>query len=343
MFQRSWSVIYRMSLVILLIALMGLFVQVKSIEPMHITMIAALSGLICLFAYRRKSNNRDIGDFTKMLDVQGGIRATADEAWKNVSATTSNDESVIVGVADYVFTFPKLVLKRTLRLQLIPWRFKGGAVEEGSLTVQWPKPVFIWEYKRIASHFARDNVIVELRVKDVTDNGYDGKDAQLVRIVSIDVTDSELERVAIERHMPVDLEFDGKLVRFSEDEEEGTYAGTVQWRGNTICLYLDTNDSRETQACANIAKMLLADAPSWDQKLRERVAALLVKENRNLIRPEDRNKSQDALLSQLRLERVEVTKHGTLMFNFKEGDIFPDKQIVIFGDLKEGLEEAKLY
>ena len=89
--------------------------------------------------------------------------------------------------------------------------------------------------------------------------------------------------------------------------------------------------------------MLLADAPSWDQKLRERVAALLVKENRNLIRPEDRNKSQDALLSQLRLEGVDVTKHGTLMFNFKEGDIFPDKQIVIFGDLEEGLEEAKLY
>ena len=136
MFQRSWIVIYRMSLVILLIALMGLVVQVKSIEPMHMAMIATLSGLICLFAYRRKSNDRDTGDFTKMLDVLGGIRATADEAWHNVSAMTSNDESVIVGVADYVLAFPELVLKRTLRLQLIPWRLKGGAVEEGSLTVQ---------------------------------------------------------------------------------------------------------------------------------------------------------------------------------------------------------------
>ncbi len=340
MSQQSWGLIYRLSGIVLLLAIMGLVLQVQYVGWMTIMVTAVISGLTCLLAYKRKSDGGDTIDFGVMLDTRAAASSKAAQAG---AAGTVATELLVVGVVQCIGA-SGIGKKLNAYFVLNPWRVKGGAVQEIDLTIRLPKPVSQSEYDRFALNLAADDLIAEVKITDLAaGNGNDSSTAQLVEIVSIGVVDSELSSLASQKHLPVELELDGQPVRFAIDEEEGIYAGTIQWLGNPIRLYLDTDDSRQTRLFAKDAKVLLANTHAWDTKLREKLAGLLVEENRDLLNPEDRDKPTEAILARLSLNDIHVMEEGVLTFNFSQDNVFPDKEISIFGDLEQGLEEAELY
>ncbi len=342
MSQQSWGILYRISGIVLMFALLGLLLQGGKGPMAPIMAVAVASGLLCLLAWRKKGGGNNTTDFAGMLQGAAGAGNHVNRVATTDAATPA---TAVIGVVSGIASTGS-GRKSDVHFILSPWRTKGGKLQETSLAVHFPKPMSRSEYDRFAASLGPDDVIVEIRTEDIAASEEDyiaDCETRLVDMVTIGVTDHELSRLMALKIMPVKTEINGQPVTFSVDLQDEVYVATVPWCGTQVRVFLEAYDSRKTPAYIEDAQALFRDAPAWEAKLRDAAVSLVDEINREFTEPEDQIKPAEAILARLRLNNIQILMDGDFEFNYEASAMVAGTELCISGNLKTGLEKPLLY
>lgn len=342
MSQQSWGILYRISGIVLMFAILGLLLQGGKGLMLPIVVIAVASGLLCLLARSKKNGGTDATDFASMLQ---NAAAGGNQVNRVATTAAATHATVITGVVADIAS-PGFGRKFDVYFILNPWRTKGGTVQETNLAVHFPKPMSRSEYDRFATSLGPDDVIVEIRTEAIAAAEEDDiahSETRLVNMVTIGATDHELSRLMALKIMPVTAEINGQPVTFSVDLQDEIYVATVPWCGTQVRVFLEAYDSRKTPAYIEEAQALFRDAPAWEAKLRDAAVSLVDEINREFTDPENQIKPAEAILARLRLNNIQILMDGDFEFNYEASAMLAGTELCISGNLKNGLDKPLLY
>ena len=155
--------------------------------------------------------------------------------------------------------------------------------------------------------------------------------------------DPDLKAILEEQKKPVTFQEEG-LGTFTLDRQVDWFETEVDWLGGQISLVFDAGEDR-AEALQN-AKALLADAASWDKRVREYAAGdLLASANdwaEQLEDEEPQEITKEQFMGRMELESIEIRADGSFEFWFADGDMFYGHSIHVSGDMENGPDDASM-
>lgn len=155
--------------------------------------------------------------------------------------------------------------------------------------------------------------------------------------------DPNLKAILEEQKKPVTFQEEG-LGTFTLDRQVDWFEAEVDWLGGQISLVFDVGEDRA--GALQSAKALLADAASWDKRVREYAAGdLLASANDwagQLEDEEPQEITKEQFMGRMELESIEIRADGSFEFWFADGDLFYGHSIHVSGDMENGPDEASM-
>ena len=155
--------------------------------------------------------------------------------------------------------------------------------------------------------------------------------------------DPDLEAILEEQKKPVTFWEEG-LGTFTLNRQVDWFETEIQWLGAEISLVFDAEEDRAE--VLRKAKALLADAVSWDKRVREYAAdELLELANDWAEQMEDEEPQEIAreqFMERMELESIEIRADGSFEFWFADGDLFYGHSIHVSGDMENGPDDAAM-
>ena len=155
--------------------------------------------------------------------------------------------------------------------------------------------------------------------------------------------DPDLEAILEEQKKPVTFWEEG-LGTFTLNRQVDWFETEIQWLGAEISLVFDAEEDRAE--VLRKAKALLADAVSWDKRVREYAAdELLELANDWAEQMEDEEPQEIAreqFMERMELESIEIRADGSFEFWFADGDLFYGHSIHVSGDMENGPDDASM-
>ncbi|MEY8316654.1 DUF2262 domain-containing protein [Oscillospiraceae bacterium 50-58] len=155
--------------------------------------------------------------------------------------------------------------------------------------------------------------------------------------------DPDLKAILEEQKKPVTFWEEG-LGTFTLNRQVDWFETEVDWLGGQISLVFDAGEDR-ADTLQN-AKALLADAASWDKRVREYAAGdLLVSANdwaEQLEDEEPQEITREQFMERMELESIEIRADGSFEFWFADGDMFYGHSIHVSGDMEHGPDDAAM-
>ncbi len=155
--------------------------------------------------------------------------------------------------------------------------------------------------------------------------------------------DPDLKAILEEQKKPVTFWEEG-LGTFTLNRQVDWFETEVDWLGGQISLVFDAGEDR-ADTLQN-AKALLADAASWDKRVREYAAGdLLVSANdwaEQLEDEEPQEITREQFMERMELESIEIRADGSFEFWFADGDMFYGHSIHVSGDMENGPDDASM-
>ena len=153
--------------------------------------------------------------------------------------------------------------------------------------------------------------------------------------------DPDLEAILEEQKKPVTFWEEG-LGTFTLNRQVDWFETEIQWLGAEISLVFDAEEDRAE--VLRKAKALLANAVSWDKRVREYAAdELLELANDWAEQMEDEEPQEIAreqFMERMELESIEIRADGSFEFWFADGDLFYGHSIHVSGDMENGPDDA---
>lgn len=155
--------------------------------------------------------------------------------------------------------------------------------------------------------------------------------------------DPDLKAILEEQKKPVTFWEEG-LGTFTLNRQVDWFETEVNWLGGQISLVFDAEEDRAE--ALRKAKALLADAASWDKRVREYAADdLLASANDWAEQMEDEEPQEitrEQFMERMELESIEIRADGSFEFWFADGDMFYGHSIHVSGDMEHGPDDASM-
>ncbi|MCI9027260.1 MAG: DUF2262 domain-containing protein, partial [Lawsonibacter sp.] len=156
--------------------------------------------------------------------------------------------------------------------------------------------------------------------------------------------DPDLKAILEEQKKPVTFWEEG-LGTFTLNRQVDWFETELDWLGGQISLVFDVGEDR-AGALQN-AKALLADAGSWDKRVREYAADELLELANDWSQDMDEDGgavevTREQFVERMELESIEVRADGSFQFWFGDGDLFYGHSIWVSGDLENGPNDAAM-
>lgn len=149
--------------------------------------------------------------------------------------------------------------------------------------------------------------------------------------------DPDLKAILEEQKKPVTFWEEG-LGTFTLDRRVDWFETEVDWLGGQISLVFDAGEDR-AGALQN-AKALLADAASWDERIRAYAADDLLASANDWA--EDGEITREQFIQRMELESIEIRADGSFEFWFADGDMFYGHSIHVSGGMEHGPDRADM-
>ena len=149
--------------------------------------------------------------------------------------------------------------------------------------------------------------------------------------------DPDLKAILEEQKKPVTFWEEG-LGTFTLDRRVDWFETEVDWLGGQISLVFDAGEDRAE--VLQRAKALLADAASWDKRVREYAAADLLASANDWA--EDGEITREQFIQRMELESIEIRADGSFEFWFADGDMFYGHSIHVSGGMENGPDRADM-
>lgn len=157
--------------------------------------------------------------------------------------------------------------------------------------------------------------------------------------------DPDLKAILEEQKKP-ESTYVEDLGTFVLNRQVGWYEAEVDWLDGKVRLDFDKGEEAEMKAAQDTARALLADARSWDERVRTFAAGQLTDLANQFAREEGEEPCSDItpqdFASRLELDAVQVDGRGGFTFWFEDGEMFWGRSIRVSGTLAAGPEEAKM-
>ena len=156
--------------------------------------------------------------------------------------------------------------------------------------------------------------------------------------------DPDLKAILEEQKKPVTFWEEG-LGTFTLNRQVDWFETELDWLGTEISLVFDQDENRAD--CVRNAKALLADAASWDKRVREYAADELLELANDWSQDMDEDGgavevTREQFVERMELESIEVRADGSFQFWFGDGDLFYGHSIWVSGDLENGPNDAAM-
>ena len=156
--------------------------------------------------------------------------------------------------------------------------------------------------------------------------------------------DPDLKAILEEQKKPVTFWEEG-LGTFALNRQVNWFETELDWLGAEISLVFDQDENRAD--CVMNAKALLADAGSWDKRVREYAADELLELANDWSQGMDEDGgavevTREQFVERMELESIEVRADGSFQFWFGDGDLFYGHSIWVSGDLENGPNDAAM-
>ena len=149
--------------------------------------------------------------------------------------------------------------------------------------------------------------------------------------------DPDLKAILEEQKKPVTFWEEG-LGTFTLNRQVDWFETEVDWLGGQISLVFDAEEDRAE--VLQRAKTLLADAASWDKRVREYAADDLLASANDWA--EDEEITREQFIQRMELESIEIRADGSFEFWFADGDMFYGHSIHVSGDMENGPDDAAM-
>lgn len=149
--------------------------------------------------------------------------------------------------------------------------------------------------------------------------------------------DPDLKAILEEQKKPVTFWVEG-LGTFTLNRQVDWFETEVDWLGGQISLVFDAEEDRAE--VLQRAKTLLADAASWDKRVREYAADDLLASANDWA--EDEEITREQFIQRMELESIEIRADGSFEFWFADGDMFYGHSIHVSGDMENGPDDAAM-
>lgn len=149
--------------------------------------------------------------------------------------------------------------------------------------------------------------------------------------------DPDLKAILEEQKKPVTFWEEG-LGTFTLNRQVDWFETELDWLGGQISLVFDVGEDR-AGALQN-AKALLADAASWDERIRAYAADDLLASANDWA--EDGEITREQFIQRMELESIEIRADGSFEFWFADGDMFYGHSIHVSGDMEHGPDDASM-
>ncbi len=156
--------------------------------------------------------------------------------------------------------------------------------------------------------------------------------------------DPDLEAILEEQKKPVTFWEEG-LGTFTLNRQVDWFETEIQWLGAEISLVFDAEEDRAE--VLRKAKALLANAVSWDRRVREYAADELLELANDWSQDMDEDGgavevTREQFMERMELEAVQVEPDGSFEFWFGDGWMFAGHSIRVTGSLENGPDEASM-
>ena len=229
----------------------------------------------------------------------------------------------------------------TMRFSFVLWRQTGGTVDERELYVSKPglsdakltdlmSAIEADEIYRVRLRFP-----ARLRRRDYIQ-------AELVRMIGKDTSDTELTAKAEERRKPVTIRhpYFGTLTL---DRRLNCYVADVQWNSENVRLALSLDDGADELALLATAHELFKRQKTWDKRVRDfAVSELLELKNGTWLGEDEKEFTPTTFKARIRLETIDVCADGSFQFWFNDGNLFWGHVIQVSGGMEEGPTDANI-
>lgn len=219
------------------------------------------------------------------------------------------------------------------------WRQEGGPIQPDKLRVEMSV-----SEDELSSYRARINSydIIHFRGQ-VADHPAGRKQALAQGIVSLDVSDAELEALARELQQPEVVE-DSRLGEFVLDRSLNWFVGDQLWAGKRVRLNLSMDDSNSIEQPLAVATQLWDSEMEWNAKVIERaIHDLLPLKNDVWLGEGETELDADHFRMRISLEAITVYPNGAFEFWYDDGDLFWGHSIMVGGSLDGGLDSAGIH
>jgi hypothetical protein len=222
-------------------------------------------------------------------------------------------------------------------LYLAGWRYPGTAVVVGERRCEMP-------VREADLRPWMDRVPAYTILEAEIDGDANSNPTRLARIINIDASDADLEKLAARLQEPIVL-IDPTLGRLEYSRRFGTYEGRAGWCGKDVEVRLECAHPEDPAAVLGAATQLFAEQAEWNSRVREfAVAKLLATANewREMENEDEEELSADTFLSRMILDTICVEESGGFSFWHDDGDLFWGHSIQVRGSMAEGLTSTDI-
>ena len=159
--------------------------------------------------------------------------------------------------------------------------------------------------------------------------------------------DPDLKAILEEQKKPESIYVED-LGTFTFNRQVGWYEAEVDWVGKTVRLDFDKGSEEAMKAAQATAKALLADAQSWDERVRTFAAENLTDlANQWAQEGGEEEESPEEITFEdfarrMELDAIQVDDQGGFTFWFDDGEMFWGHSIRVSGTLSDGPDDAQM-
>ena len=159
--------------------------------------------------------------------------------------------------------------------------------------------------------------------------------------------DPDLKAILEEQKKPESIDVDG-LGTFTLNRQVGWYEAEVDWLDGKVRLDFDKGEAQAMKAAQDTARALLADAQSWDGRVRAFAAQQLTDLANQWAQDEEEEDeapeeiTPEDFMERMELDAIQVDDQGGFTFWFEDGEMFWGHAIRVSGTLAGGPDEAQM-
>lgn len=159
--------------------------------------------------------------------------------------------------------------------------------------------------------------------------------------------DPDLKAILEEQKKP-ESTYVEDLGTFVLNRQVGWYEAEVDWLDETVRLDFDKGEPDAMKSAQDTARALLADAQSWDKRVRAFAAGQLTDLANQWARDGEEEDeapeeiTSEAFMARMELDAIQVDNHGGFTFWFADGEMFWGHSIRVSGTLAGGPDDAQM-